>query len=96
MIVHGELQALLPKDALEIETVAEDHLRKQVIRGTRHAHTHPKIDFPFGREIQINGGEDLLLLLADGIEARDWAQRAVILDASRNFLGEIVTELEVG
>jgi len=48
-------------------------------------HTQPKIDFPFGREIQVNGGEDLLLLLADCVEARDRTQRAVILDAAAIF-----------
>src|SRR5882762_9552780 len=67
-----------------------------MVRGTCHAHTYSKIDFPLGREIQINGRENLLLLLADGVEACDWTQRAVILDASRDFLGEIIAELEVG
>src|SRR6266404_1024490 len=86
---------LLPKDASEIETVAENHLRNQVIRRTRHAHTQPKIDFPFGREIQVNRRKNLLLLLADGVETRYRTQRAVVLDSSSNFFGEIVAELEV-
>ena len=38
-----------PKDASEIETVAENHFREKVIRRARHAHSHPKIDFPLGR-----------------------------------------------
>src|SRR5436853_7268901 len=96
MVVHSGPQELLLKDALEIETVAENHLCQQVIRGTRHTHTQPKIDFPFGREIQVNGGENLLLLLADRVEACDRTQRAVILDAPRDLLGEIVAEFEVG
>src|SRR6266581_1243042 len=44
----ADSRRLLPKDASEIETVAENHLRKQVIRGARHAHTQPKIDFTPG------------------------------------------------
>src|SRR6266702_1691104 len=92
----ADSRRLLPKDASEIETVAENHLRKQVIRGARHAHTQPKIDFPLGREVQVNRGKNLLLLLAYRVKARDRAERAVILEASRDFLGEIVAELEVG
>src|SRR6266513_1464835 len=96
MVVHSGPQELLLKDALEIETVAENHLCKQVIRPTRHTHTQPKIDFPFGREIQVNGGENLLLLLADRVEACDRTQRTVILNAPGDLLGEIVAEFEVG
>src|SRR6266571_1944990 len=92
----ADSRRLLLKDASEIETVAENHLRKQVIRGARHAHTQPKIDFPLGREVQVNRGKNLLLLLAYRVKARDRAERAVILEASRDFLGEIVAELEVG
>src|SRR6266849_1915937 len=89
-------ERLLPKDASEIETVAENHLGEQVIRGACYAHTQPKIDFPLGREIQVNGGEYLLLLLADRVEARNRTQRAIVLNTSRDFLVEIVAELEVG
>src|SRR5438132_2927108 len=92
----ADSRELFSKDASEIETVAENHLRKQVIRRARHAHTQPKIDFPLRREIQIDRRKNLLLLLADGVETRDWTERAVILDSNGNSLGEIVTELEVG
>src|SRR5258708_36940216 len=86
---------LLPKDASEIETVAENHLRNQVIGRTRHANTEPKIDFPLGRKIQVNGRKDLLLLLADGVEARDRAQRSIVFDAASDFFVEIVAEFEI-
>src|SRR5258708_12382274 len=86
---------LLPKDASEIETIAENHLRNQVIGRTRHANTEPKIDFPLGRKIQVNGRKDLLLLLADGIEAGDWPQRSIVFDAASDFLGEIIAEFEI-
>src|SRR6266700_2037766 len=90
----ADSRPLLPKDASEIETVAENHLRKQVIRGARHAHTQPKIDFPLGREVQVNRGKNLLLLLAYRVKARDRAERAVILEASRDFLAELVVGRE--
>ena len=59
------------KDASEIETVAEDHLGDQVIGGTCDADTQAKVDFPVGREIEVDGGEYLVLLLTDGVKARD-------------------------
>src|SRR5216684_2075692 len=93
---NGSIRRFIKCSTSEIKTVAENHLGNQVIRRTRHTHTEPKIDFPLGREIHVNGGEDLLLLLADRVEARDRTQRAVIFESPRDFLGEIVAELEVG
>src|SRR5260370_2418568 len=89
----ADSRRLLSKDASEIETVAENHLRKQVIRGARHAHTQPKIDFPLGREIQVNRGKNLLLLLAYRVKAPDRTERAEILHASRYFLVQIEPQL---
>src|SRR5258708_1347106 len=93
---NGSIRRFIKCSTSEIKPVAENHLGNQVIRRTRHTHTEPKIDFPLGGEIQVNGGEDLLLLLADRVEARDRTKRAVIFESPRDFLGEIVTELEVG
>src|SRR5229473_598582 len=96
MGLKGSIRRFIKCSTSEIKTVAENHLGNQVIRRTRHTHTEAKIDFPLGREIQVNGGEDLLLLLADRVEARNRTQRAVVLNTSRDFLVEIVAELEVG
>src|SRR5260370_8341045 len=93
---NGSIRRFIKCSTSEIKPVAENHLGNQVIRRTRPTHTEPKIDFPLGGEIQVDGGEDLLLLLADRVEARDRTQRTVILDSPRDFLGEIVAELEVG
>src|SRR5437870_5302974 len=83
------------KDASEVETIAENHLGNQAIRCARHANAEPKIDFPLGRKIQVNGGKDLLLLLANRVKAGDGAERSVIFDAAGDFLAEIVAEFEV-
>src|SRR6266403_4971898 len=80
----------------EIEAVAEDHFGDQVISGSCQSNSKAKIDFPFGRKIQIDRGKNLMLLLADGIEARNGPKGAVVFDATGDFLGEIVTEFEVG
>ena len=41
-----------------------------MIGGTCQSNSQAEIDFPFGREIQIDGGKNLVLLLADGIKKR--------------------------
>src|SRR5207249_661635 len=81
--------------ALEVKPVAENHLGKQMIRRACHAHTHAEINFPFGREVQVDRRKNLLLLLADGVEARYRTQRAIIFDSSSNFLGEVIAEFEI-
>jgi hypothetical protein len=53
----------LPRDASEIETVAENHFGDQMISRARQSHRQSKINFPFGREIQVDCGKNLALLL---------------------------------
>src|SRR5260370_2213412 len=91
----ADLRRFPHKDASEIETIAENHLGNQVIGRTRYTNTQPKIKFPLGRKIQVDGGQDLLLLLADGVEAGNGAQRSIVFDAASDFLGEIVAEFEI-
>src|ERR1051326_3479393 len=61
-----------------------------------HADADAQVEFPVGREVEIDGGQNLLLLFAQGVEAGDWAERSVILQPAGDFRGEIVTCLEVG
>ena len=49
MKVHGEPRRLLARNASEIETVPENHLCDQMIRGARDTYTQPKIHLPLGR-----------------------------------------------
>ena len=67
-----------------------------MISGSCQTNSKAEIDFPFGRKFQIDRGKNLVLLLADGIEARNRPEGAVVFDATGDFLGEIVTEFEVG
>src|SRR6476660_3961997 len=62
----------------------------------RQADSQAEIDFPLGRKIQIDSGKNLVLLLANGIEARNRPEGAVVFDATGDFPGEIVAEFEVG
>src|SRR6266478_6380839 len=91
---NGSIRRFIKCSTSEIKPVAENHLGNQVIRRTRHTHTKPKIDFPLGGEIQVDGGEDLLLLLADRVEACDRTPRTVVPASPRNSPGEIGAKLE--
>src|SRR5438105_9802411 len=82
--------------ASETEAITQDHLRNQMIRAAGHAHTYPKIEFPFGREVQVNRRKDLLLLIAERIETRHGTHRAVVLESARNLGRQVITELEIG
>jgi len=55
-----------------------------------------KIDFPFGRQIQIDGGKNLLLLLPRGQKIGGGADGTVILDASGDFFRKVVADFYVG
>jgi hypothetical protein len=59
------------------------------------ANAEAEIDFPFGRQIQIDGREELVLLKAGGQEIRGWSDGAVVFEASGDFLGEVIADLYV-
>src|SRR5215831_2226701 len=84
------------RDALEIEAIAEDHLGDQVIRGMRHANTQAEIHFPFRRKIQIDGRENLVLLLTCRKKIRRLTNSAIVFKSAGDFFREVVAELEVG
>ena len=52
-----------------IEAAADDTFHDQVIGGTGDANAHAEVEFPLRSEIYVNRGEELLLLLAQGIES---------------------------
>lgn len=61
------------RGASEIEAIAQNHFHDQMVGGSRQTDAEPEINFPLGREVEIHGGENLVHLLRDGIEARDRA-----------------------
>src|SRR5260370_3214612 len=79
----------------EIETIAENHFRNQVIRRARYPDAQPKIHFPFRRQIQIDGRKDLVLLFAQGQKLRGRTHRTVILNPSGNFFREVVADFHI-
>lgn len=62
---------------------------------SRDPNAQAKIDLPLRTDIQINRGENLLLLLGDCIESGERANRAVIFQAPGDLTGEVVAEFEI-
>ena len=81
--------------AAPVEATAYYALHDQVIVGAGCADADAEIEFPVGRQVQVNRREELLVLVSEGIEIADRAQRAVVFEATRNFLGEVETYLGV-
>ena len=66
-----------------------------MVGGTRKPDTEAKIDLPLRRDIQINGWENLVLLLRNCLEPTHWTDRSVVFQTSGDFRREIVTEFQV-
>ena len=81
--------------ALSAESIPEDHFDQQMNRRAGCTDADAEIKFTVGRQIQIEIGNDLLLLKRAGIKISDRSQNAVILDAGIDFLGDIEAGLEV-
>jgi hypothetical protein len=80
----------------KIETIAENHFSDQMIGRGGEADAQAEIDFPFGRQIQVEGGKNLLLLLPCGQEIRGWPDGTVIFDTSSDLLRKVVADFYVG
>src|SRR5215469_1330902 len=79
----------------EVEAPAEDELDDQMIRCARQANADAAIELPFRAHIQVKCAEDLVLLLADGIESGHRTQRPVIFKSYVHFLSDIEARLHV-
>src|SRR5579863_6072637 len=79
----------------KIEAVAKDHFHDEMIGSACYSHAQAEIDFPLGRNIQIDGGKKLVLLLTDGIESRNRPYRAVVFKTSGDLGSEVVAKFEV-
>ena len=80
---------------LKVKAVAEDHFGDEVIGGRGDADAQAEVDFPLGRYIQVDGGENLVLLEAGGQEVRGGAHGAVVFDAAGDFFREVIADFDV-
>ena len=86
------MRFLFPK----LKSPSDDHFENQMIGAARHADAHAKVEFPFRRNVQIDSRNDLMLLFAFGIEAAEWAKRAIVFKYDVDFLSHRVSDFEVG
>jgi hypothetical protein len=59
--------------------VADDELDDQVVGAARETEPDSEVEFPIGGEVQVKGGEDLVLLFVPGGETSDGAQRLFMI-----------------
>src|SRR5262245_24565714 len=67
-----------------------------MIRAAGDAHSYAEIEFPVGAEIQIDAGQELLLLVAQRIPVGERSEFAVILKSRGDAPGNVIADLEVG
>lgn len=79
----------------EWEAIAQDELGDDVVGAAGDADAQTEIDLPLRAEVHIYGGEKLLLLVLDRIEAGDRAERTVVLQPQGNLSSDVVTDLKV-
>ena len=66
-----------------------------MIGRTCQPNTQPEINLPLRRQIQIDRGKNLVLLLADRIKTRNRANGAIIFKPPGNLRREIVAEFKI-
>src|ERR1700734_111561 len=89
------LPFVTPAAGLEIEAIPHYHFRDEMVSRSRNTNSEAKVYLPLRRDIQIDRGEDLLLLLRDSIEARDRPNRTLVFQSPRDFAGEVIAEFEI-
>jgi len=62
---------------------------------TRHSDAEPEINLPLRGDVQIDGGENPVLLLANGKEAAHGTGGTVVFEAAGDFRREVVAEFEI-
>ncbi len=79
-----------------VETAAEDAFDDPVVGGCGWSDADAEVDLPFGRDVQVDGREDLLLLVVEAGDVGDAAVVGVVFNASGNDLGEVPADFGGG
>src|SRR3569833_3188183 len=65
-----------------------------MIRRVGDADADACVEFPIPAEVEIDGGDDLLFLIARSVEAREGAERTVVFDAGVDDLTKVIARFE--
>lgn len=74
---------------------ADDHLQDEVVSASGQTNADSEVEFPLGRDIQIDGREDLVLLFARRIKTANRADGAVVFNSAIDLLGERIGDFDV-
>ncbi len=78
---------------LEVEAPADDPFHHPVLARARHTLSDTDVELPIGRGVQVQGGEDQMMLLVKDIEVGNRAGLGVILEARFQELRQLVGDL---
>src|ERR1700761_876550 len=71
----------------------ENSFDDQVVRGGRHTDSNSEINLPFGRNIKIRGGEELLLLFPERDHLCDASVIGVVFDPAADLFRKVIAQL---
>src|SRR5262249_35669052 len=80
---------------LPTESSPNDPFDDQMVGGAGQSPTDAEIDLPVRRNIQIDRGKNLLLLLSDRIKVADRPQSPVVFQAAGDYFGKIVGNFSI-
>src|SRR5271156_2724664 len=86
---------MIPVAQSEIESVTDDCFHDQVIGRASQSDAQAEIDLPLRRQVQIDCGKDLLLLLMDRQKVGGRSEGTVIFQSAGDFWREVVAEFEI-
>src|SRR2546427_354755 len=75
------------------EAIAEDHLDDQTVRGRREPGADAEVQLPARAEVDVQDGEDQVLLVTRPIDPVDRPDVAVVLEAGGDARGDVVRDL---
>lgn len=78
------------------KTPADNALDNQVIGRPGRTHSHSEVKFPLRPQVEVNGWEELLLLIFQWIETIQRSVGCVVLQSTADPLGEIEAHFGVG
>src|SRR5271156_206198 len=67
-----------------------------MVGGSSRTDAHSEVELPLWPQIEVNGRNELLLLIVERTEIRDRSVRTVVLKPAGDSSCEVVTELEIG
>src|SRR5471030_1098445 len=73
-----------------VEAAAEDSFDDEVVGCGGWADADADVDLPLGRDIEVSDGEDLLLLIVQGIKGAEAAVVRIVLEAAADDGREVV------